>query len=194
MNKTYKIIGGAVVAVLLVIGGWFAHGNHTSVLVGGAAGQGEPAGFDNVSLTGGLKVGVAVGDVSVPSYGIGSSYTTSIDVNGGYELLNATGTAYQLAASDMIHTVIGFIATTSTTVTLPATSTLTAFLPNVGDSMQMFFVNASSTGGTITLAGNTGVTLQVATSSKAIIASAVSILYFIRTATGSINVLMDINN
>ena len=194
MNKTYKIIGGAVVAVLLVIGGWFAHGNHTSVLVGGAAGQGEPAGFDNVSLTGGLKVGVAVGDVSVPSYGIGSSYTTSIDVNGGYELLNATGTAYQLAASDMIHTVIGFIATTSTTVTLPATSTLTAFLPNVGDSMQMFFVNASSTGGTITLAGNTGVTLQVATSSKAIIASAVSVLDFIRTATGSINVLMDTNN
>lgn len=49
----------------------------------------------------------------------------------------------------------------NTTLTLPASSTMSALIPNIGDTRQIIIRNASSTGAaTLTLAAGTGIDLQ----------------------------------
>ena len=87
---------------------------------------------------------------------------------GGYSFATSSaGTATYTAASINNSRVIEHNATAALTATLPTNAALSAigFLPSVGDS-RVFFIHASTT--LITLAGNTGVTLSSASTTKAI--------------------------
>lgn len=88
------------------------------------------------------------------------------EVVGGFDFAtSSTGAATYTAVSINNARVIEHIAATALTATLPTNAALSAvgFLPNVGDT-QTFFIHASTT--KITLAGNTGVTLASASTTK----------------------------
>lgn len=113
--------------------------------------------------------GLAVGPTSivVPQPG---TITTAKSVYVGGLLATATPASLTLQASDLIgYSTISFTpGVAAVTVTLPATSTLTTWLPNAGDRTTLTFINASSTAGTnLTIAGGTGTLLKVASSTTA---------------------------
>lgn len=113
--------------------------------------------------------------------------TTSI-TTGGLVLSTTTNGNATLGASDLLN--FGSIVSTSTftnaalTLTLPASSTLSAMVPVAGQSRTIHFVNATTSATVIiTLAGNTGTILQSATSSKAIRNGGSADLIFYRPGT-----------
>ena len=78
-------------------------------------------------------------------------------------------TATTLSANDIIRVDTLVVSPTagSLAYTFPASSTLTAFLPRVGQRAELCFVNATTTAGIdITFAGGTGVHLLKATSTS----------------------------
>ena len=84
--------------------------------------------------------------------------------NGGYFATSSTATTYTLTSADLKdHTVINWTPNVNTTISFDATSTR-ALVPNVGDSMSVYFRNASSTAASsITFAAeDLGVDLQFA--------------------------------
>ncbi len=97
----------------------------------------------------------------------GAIKTTSQLTTGG-NLATTTNGSETLQQSDLIYSTISMTPIVAAmTVTLPASSTLTTFLPNAGDSTMINFINASTTAAiTITLAGGTGSLLQNASTSK----------------------------
>lgn len=169
MNTTYKTIVGIIAAIIIVVVGIiYLVPNHSSVK--GISGTGEPSGFDNVSLTGGLKVGVAQGDVSLPGYGVGSIWASSTIISsstlyaqggitsGGICSISSastTATIY-LTNLNLLCTELSITSGTSTTliVTLPASSTMTA-LSYPGDASNLYIYAASTTAGNLIIAGTT---------------------------------------
>lgn len=94
-------------------------------------------------------------------------------VVGGYDFATTSqGTATYTAASIANSRVIEHIAPAALTATLPTNAALSAvgYLPNVGDT-QTLFIHASTT--KITLAGNTGLTLHSASSTKDVAAGSI---------------------
>lgn len=84
-----------------------------------------------------------------------------------YTNATTTGTAVTLKQSDILayDTVLMTPIVGATTVTFPASSTLTSFVPSAGDMQAQCWVNASSTSAiTITFAEGTGINIQVASS------------------------------
>lgn len=193
MNK--NIVYGAIaltfiVAVLALVVGF----SHSSVRVGTVPTIATQ--YPNISAS-----AIAVGS------GCDSAYTTcnastvmsSLGLfQKGYELLTATGTAYQLSANDIQnYSTVGFIATTSTTITLPSASSFSsAYLPDVGDREDYEFINASSTGGVLTIAAGTNFYINgnaaSSTFSKILVASSSAMFTITRTAAGVLSALMDI--
>lgn len=100
---------------------------------------------------------------------------------------SSAGTATYTAASLQNTSVIQHTATAALTVTLPASSTLGAFIPRPGDT-RTIFINAITT--KITLAGGTGTDLNTASSTKDVIAGGVARLDFVRKVNTDIEVLM----
>lgn len=82
----------------------------------------------------------------------------------------------------------------SLTLTLPATSTLTTFVPNAGDNTTVFVRNATTTAGVnLTLAAGTGMTLKMATSTNALTPGSLAKLIFIRKTNTDMDVLINVN-
>lgn len=74
------------------------------------------------------------------------------------------------------------------TLTLPASTTLTSFLPKAGDRTEVLLVNQGTA--TLTLAGGTGTLLQSASSTKAVVIGGSAVLNFSRKANSDIVVNM----
>lgn len=82
---------------------------------------------------------------------------------------STTATAQTLVQADILNydTILLTPNTGSLTLTFPASSTLTSYVPTAGDMQTTCLVNASSTSGiTIALAAGTGINLQSATSTS----------------------------
>lgn len=195
-NSTIVKLSGLAIVVVIALVFLVSHLSHPNQVVGAVT----PTVTTNLPSIGvntlvvgngcGYQSGIAcTANIVLSSFGL---------VQGGYELLNATGTAYQLAASDITnYATVGFIATTSTTITLPSAASFpSTFLPNVGDREDMIFVNATSTGGTITMAAGTGFTIYTnvasTTQNKIIVASTTSMWEIFRPAAGQLSLLMDV--
>lgn len=88
-------------------------------------------------------------------------------------LSTTTPASMTLAPSDLAYPVVLMNPTVaSVTITLPATTTsgMSSFLPNAGDRTDVTIVNSTTTAGiNITLAGNTGMILTNASTSKVLI-------------------------
>lgn len=120
-----------------------------------------------------------------PSLEIGTSTTL---VYGGTRLSTTTVGNETLAASDIINN--QSIISTSTvlnaafTITLPASTSLTTFLPVAGMSRTLHFVNATTTVGVdITFAGGVGMILQSASTTKIVRNGASADFNFYRPGT-----------
>ncbi len=158
----------AIVAILLVaVGGWFAPATIVENL-GAIAG---PDIFSDVRIHGTLTSG-------------GRNVATS-----------STAATYTLTRAEIApYNLITWTPNVNTTLTLPATSTITDLVPNAGDVREILLYNASTTAGaTITLAAGTGIDLQKNedTADLAINGLDWAKLTFIRQADTDITVIMD---
>lgn len=177
-----KIILIAVGVIVLGAAGYFLGSLHkqapaATIAVGGV---GPASGFDNVNLTGSLKVGVTAGDTSASGYGDGTIFSTGVQVSsstmyaaqginvGG---LNSTTTPASMTMRASDFSVSSFLSINPTlgsvTMTLPASTTMAAagFLPYAGDCTEDIFHNSTTTSGVaITMAAGTGSLLLSASS------------------------------
>lgn len=176
-----KIILIAVGVIVLGAGGYFFGSYHkntpSTIAVGGV---GPASGFDNINMTGSLKVGAAAGDTSASGYGDGTIFSTGVQVSsstmyaaqglnvGG---LNSTTTpaSMTMRASDFsVSTLLSINPTVGAiTLTLPASTTMNTagFLPYAGDCTEDVFHNSTTTAAAaITMAAGTGSLLLNASS------------------------------
>lgn len=160
---------------------------------------GTLAPFSNIFTPGDLEV-------SGTSYLGASGFYGSATFNAGQlksytNATSSTATAQTLVQADILgyDTVLFTPNTNSITLTLPATSTLTSFIPTAGDMVEQCWHNATTTASkTITFAAGTGMDLQrVATSTTAGSAGVLSIptgnsacFRFTRQTNTDIQVLM----
>lgn len=148
--------------------------------------QGTPKTFGIAAPSGSTSFFTAIG--SQYGYYIGSygSTTQIIDETGGFvantffkagqvasytNSTSTTATTQTLSASDIANytAVIMRPNVGAPTFTLPASSTLTAFIPNAGDTVNQCWYNATSStvaNGLITFAAGTGIDLEVASSTN----------------------------
>lgn len=174
-NKNLTI--GLVIALFLSIGGYiypkvaglgaasgYSHYQKESFLQGLTAGARDQFSLTNAGVltTSGaatLSSTMTVGGLATMNAGLLKSYTNASSSVG-------TGT---LKESDILgydtFLAVPTGAAATKTLTFPATSTLTSFVPNAGDRQQTCFFNATTTAATtITFAAGTGIDLEVATS------------------------------
>lgn len=173
MSKTTKLLIGLVI-LLLAIFGAYAFTHQQVVKSGLPAQQGTSVTNSNVYVTGTISAG-------------------------GIDNVASAATTTTLVVGDLQNTVISIInpgnfANSSSTYTLPATSTLTSFLPNIGDATTVYFINASSTVGTVTLSAGAGMTLLSASSTNIIQAGKVASVEFIRNTINTILGIMQVAN
>lgn len=134
----------------------------------------------------------AVGNGGVFISGTSTLATTTqgVTTNTGAQLATTTNGNETLGANDLLS--YASIISTSTfttsalTITLPASSTLSALVPSAGNSRTIHFVNATTTALNITFAGNTGTILQTASTTKIVRSGGGSVdLTFYRPGTTS---------
>ncbi len=110
-----------------------------------------------------------------------ATFSGTVQTDGGFIQSSTSATSTITSAQTLIpsdisgfNTVILTPNVSSDTVTLFASSTASAFLPVAGDSQQTCIMNGTTTAGiNITLAGGTGTTLLVASSSATAVGSLV---------------------
>ncbi len=164
MNKIIKGIVIAAIAVLAIIGGVSGISKFFSSPTGlvGDASTGYPDGLTVGGGTYAVSPALAVtGAVTVSGQLSGSSGIVSSTINS----TSTTATSETMSATDLVgYSVISITPNTGAlTVTLPASSTLSTYLPNAGDSTSFVLFNASTTAlQTVTIAAGTGTLLEVA--------------------------------
>lgn len=154
MYKKFEI--GLLIVIIAFIAAGFAYvlkGSKESAVVGAVNNCGN-----TTCLTGLIVSGQTYAQGGMSEGGINSTSTPA---------------SLTLQASDFAS--VSLLSDTPTvgsiTLTLPASSTLSQFLPNVGDSEQFFIVNATSTAGTnITIAGGTGSLLEKSSTTTLMVA------------------------
>ena len=146
-----KTIIGVVVALVVVLGGWY----FLRPAVQPPLGASGTDFYSRVALTDNVTIG-------------GNRLATS-----------SIGAATYTAANIASVRTIEHIAASALTATLPTAASLASagFLPNVGDTATIY-LHASTT--KITLAGNTNVTLHSASSTKDVSAGSIGRLDFVR--------------
>ncbi len=182
MNKTEKILGMGVLIAIVIALAAFSHSSNSAKAPLGAVAPTDITATNYTELTAsnGLAVGTSQ-QFQVDSSGIittsGALTSTGVSIfstltQGGGQLSTSTSnstetlTAANVATADVINETPNVA---SLTLSLPASSTLSSVLTNVGDYRDFFIVNSTTTAGiTLTIAGNTGVMLQKATSSAVI--------------------------
>ncbi len=129
----------------------------------------------------------------------GSSVTTNtLTQGGGIRATSTVNNAETLLASDFdVENVIDYtLNVQAATLTLPASSTLSSFVPTAGQTRSIFIRNATTTATNLTIAGATGVLLKKATSTAVIIGDTDGANYaridFTRKANTDIEALLHI--
>jgi len=167
MTRTYKVLG-AVAATLIIA---------TVALAGYASMSGRVYGLSGVNdfKAGSLwqAAGLYVGsnqDFSVDSTGVITT-TGALTSGGGVRATSTTGNAVPLVATDfdtenVIDVTLNVL---DATLSFPATSTLTSFIPTAGQTRTLYVRNASTSAAMdLTISGGTGVLLKKATSTAVI--------------------------
>lgn len=174
MTKTIKIIIGFLALVVIVLGGYIVSHSSSKNHDVKVKGIGEPSGFDNVNLTGSIRTGVAAGDTSVTTNGNGSATVGGNIVNSSAIATTTVATSQTLKSSD----IIGFSAILMTpnvgsdTITLPASSTLSTWLANAGDTTSFVLFNSTTTAGVnLTVVAGTGTLVESASSTAVTVAN-----------------------
>jgi hypothetical protein len=182
-----------IIAAIVLIGGvvlW--SGDSTPVVTDPLGGQGRALNTDAT-----FKSLTTTGDVTV---GDELNITGSI-VRSSTNSTSTTATTQTLVQADILgyETVLFTPNTGDTTLTFPATSTLTSFAPSTGDMVEQCWYNATSTADiTLTFAAGTGMDLErVATSTTDGGAGVLAVqeknsacFKFVRQADTDISVLM----
>lgn len=129
--------------------------------------------------------------------GVLTSGTSTVEtlVTGGYVVSSSTSNTSETMAAALLlgGTLLLTPNTGATTYTLPASSTITAMVPNQGDIKELIIRNSTTTlnlNGFIQFAGNTGTILETSSSSDSFIADKISggkgaKMTFWRSATSS---------
>lgn len=180
MDKKTLMTTAVVALVAALIGGYVAGlvGNNQQEL--GATGTRFPNGLSTNSTSpaaGELQTTTLEVDSTSSFEGV-ASFAAQPKFDAGslhsYPLSTSTPASLTLAASDVTNyeSVVMLPTVGSITVTLPASSTLSAFVPTAGDWAEQCYTNATSTASFgITLAGGTGTNLLVASSSATAVGS-----------------------
>lgn len=151
-----NILIGAVVILLIAIGGYFFP---TVVTPFGVVNNGNVTNYDAVDVTDGYYVDGILGfDSSEANFGL-------LTEGGGVVTLTPTSNAITMTEANLLAGNVFTFTASSTmpalTVTLPATSTMTTFIPNAGDMHRFVIENpflAAAT--TTTIAAGAGIDLQ----------------------------------
>lgn len=174
MTKTKLYIIGAIVIAALGAYGYFSLSHKASV-----AGAGLPA-----------KYGTSVTDANL--------YVTGTITSGGIDSITAaTTTGQTLTLGDLQNSVISINPSAgSVTYTFPAaTTSLSTFLPNLGDNTYIYFWNATTTGSaTVTLAGGSGTTLLSASSTAVIQPNKFGIADIFRDTANTLRIGFSVSN
>ena len=169
-----SVIAGALGGLLVLFGGMFVGGDDNSFgNADDATTITNPWTFEeNVTLstatftnTGGTSVLGAASFAGLVTLNAGQlrSYSNSTTSNASLALIQADILNYD--------TVLMTLAVGGVTVTFPATSTLTSFVPTAGDMAQQCWFNATTTTGSvglITFAGGTGMDVELASTTAAL--------------------------
>ncbi len=107
----------------------------------------------------------STGAVTFASGSVTGAFDGGKFTQGGGTLASTTGASSLLLEADLLsYNNLAFapllVATTATTLTFPASTTLTTLIPNDGDAMSYWLSNATGTPSALTLAGNTGTILK----------------------------------
>lgn len=192
MSTSIKKIIGALVALFALIGGGYSYQQYTAdtpeALVQDFGADTSVGSYwrkdKNTMKVFPLNVGVITGALTQ-----GGGITASSTVNSA-----ETATASMFDTENVIDYTLNLV---DSTLTLPATSTLSSFIPTAGQTRDVIIRNATTTATMdLTLAAGTGMNLVTATSTKVILGNATgsnyALLKFIRKANTDIDVLLDI--
>lgn len=133
------------------------------------------------------KVGAQSGDgyTNVLTFGVTGILRAGAVENIGGVLSTTTPASMTLSATDLIgvSTISMFPNVGAITITLPATTTLTSWLPNTGDRTSFVLVNATSTSAiTLTVAAGTGSLISKASTTAAVGPGGMMLINVVRKA------------
>ena len=126
--------------------------------------------------------GLPGNEALVPFY-----FRDTVTLGGSVLATTSQGTVTYTAANITKYNTITHTASAAATVTLPASSTLTAFVPKAGDTATRF-INPVTT--SVTVAAGTGTELNTASSTKVCLVNTTCRLDFVRKANSDIEVLL----
>lgn len=170
MNLNYVGLVGAVVAVIV------------SFIALGQAAQG-PQGPQGPAGKPGESFGAFPGgEIQVPV-----AFRDTVSLGGNVFATTSQGAVTYTAGAVSKFSLIQHTASAALTATLPASSTLTGFIPKAGDT-QTVYLAPITTG--ITLAAGTGTDLNTASSTKFCVVNSVCELTFVRKANSDIEVFL----
>ncbi len=124
-----------------------------------------------------------------------SDVTVERFTEGGRYYATTTGLTATLREQDLLNNgVISVVSgnVASTTLTLPATSTLRNFIPKEGDISRLCIMNDSSAATTTFLAAGTGITIDNASTSLAIVKDSSACMTFIRLRNTDVKAFLNI--
>lgn len=188
MNKLHNWVNTSlivIVGILVLVGG-----NQSDQIVG-SSGSRFPHGIsaDTTSPVEGEVRGTTLNITST------AAFAGQITANAGLlqSSVNSTttGATVTLLQADLLGYTSLLITpiVSDSTITLPASSTLTTFIPNAGDRVSMAVVNASTTAGIdVIFVEGTGTLLRSATTTKTILQDSIGILDFVRKANTDVEV------
>lgn len=128
-----------------------------------------------------------IGAASGPEYYNRQFFRDNAIIGGTVLATSSRGTVTYTADNIKNSKVIVHTATAALTANLPASSTLTDFIPRPGDTAIVYISPVTTL---ITFAGGTGVDLNTASSTKNINAGGLGSLEFVRKADSDIEVLL----
>jgi len=182
---TQNIAIGVLVALTLLFGVLYLAKKAVTLDLGATATG--PTHYQTESFLQGLHAGsVAATRLEIENtgkviFGGGMIFSSTFATSSGG---SSTYTAASLTdISTVMHNVTGTL-----TATLPASTTLSAFVPATGDMRRIVVVNTGTA--TLTLAGGAGTLLKTASSTKAVLSGGAAVLDFIRRSDTDIAVFM----
>lgn len=175
-NNANKLLwGGVLIAIVIAtvaLFGAFKSPGRISPVAGSTVNGGNVVDYDAVNTLAGYWVN---GSKIIGSAGIVSSLIAQFDAGIVHSYTNSTSTlatTYTLTAADISNyeSVLMTPNIGALTLTLPASSTLAAFVPSAGDWADQCWYNATGTAAaTITFVAGTGIDLEVGSSTNQVI-------------------------
>lgn len=193
ITAVVAFLAGAL-AVSMLGGGRFAG---TTNLSGLAVGDDGFSVSGTSSFTGAITNSGAVTNSSTVTNSATTTQNGALNLeapltHGAVNSTSTTATSQTLAVTDLYgySSILMTPNVDSVTLTLPATSTMNAFVPNAGDWRTILLVNGTTTAAkTVSIAAGTGTLLKNASTTAAVGPGSVASLMFIRKANTDIDVL-----